>query len=177
MAKRYGRAAAFKAALESNLRKLATQRTLPLSTLQLKLGIERLLARLFHTSDPPWRLKGGFAMDLRFRPRARTTKDIDLSLALPARAAPVDFAGELREESRQRPMWHSATTGFSRLATSGPGWRPDTQSNQHRGGLTNQLCNRLLHKSPGDTSVWHPAGKAVPSGAAPYVYLHRQLEG
>jgi hypothetical protein len=59
--------------------------------------MERLLARLFHTSDPPWLLKGGFAMDLRFRPQARTTKDIDLSLALPATASPVDFVGSLRE--------------------------------------------------------------------------------
>jgi hypothetical protein len=98
MARRYGTAAAFKTALESNLRRLATERAVPLSTLQLKLVIERLLARLFHGSTPPWLLKGGFAMDLRFRPRARTTKDLDLAIALPpARTPPVDFAGELRE--------------------------------------------------------------------------------
>ena len=33
-------------------------------------------------ADPPWLLKGGFAMDLRFRPKARTTKDLDLSVPL-----------------------------------------------------------------------------------------------
>jgi Nucleotidyl transferase AbiEii toxin, Type IV TA system len=82
MARHFGSAAAFKASLEAHLRKLASERNTPLSTLQLKLVIERLLARLFHATNPPWLLKGGFAMDLRFRPRARTTKDVDLSLIL-----------------------------------------------------------------------------------------------
>lgn len=79
MARQYGSAAAFKASLEAHLRKLAGERDTPLSTLQLKLVIERLLALLFHSPNPPWLLKGGFAMELRFRPRARTTKDVDLS--------------------------------------------------------------------------------------------------
>ncbi|HET6247811.1 MAG TPA: nucleotidyl transferase AbiEii/AbiGii toxin family protein, partial [Tepidisphaeraceae bacterium] len=60
---------------------LAEQRGVPLNTLRLKLVIERLLARLFATQDPPWLLKGGYAMELRYRPRARTTRDIDLSCA------------------------------------------------------------------------------------------------
>ena len=84
MAKRFGSAAAFKASLEAHLRKEAAGRGKPLGTLQLKLVIERLLARLFHAPDPPWLLKGGFAMDLRFRPKARTTKDVDLTVAVAA---------------------------------------------------------------------------------------------
>lgn len=58
--------------------------------------MERLLARLFAKSESPWLLKGGYAMELRFRPRARATKDIDLSFAAsgstrsrPARIAEV----------------------------------------------------------------------------------------
>src|SRR5947208_9271483 len=82
MARRFGSAAAFKASLEAHLRKLAGGRNTPLSTLQLKFVIERLLARLFRDPSPPWLLKGGFAMDLRFRPLARTTKDVDLSVIL-----------------------------------------------------------------------------------------------
>lgn len=82
MAKQFRTAAAFKASLEANLRKIATERAVPFSTLQLKFVIERLLARLFREPDPGWLLKGGFAMDLRFRPRARTTKDVDLSVSL-----------------------------------------------------------------------------------------------
>jgi hypothetical protein len=82
MAKQFKTAAAFKASLEASLRKKATERAVPFSTLQLKFVIERLLARLFQEPDPGWLLKGGFAMDLRFRPRARTTKDVDLSVSL-----------------------------------------------------------------------------------------------
>jgi hypothetical protein len=80
MAKRFTTATAFKASLEAHLRTRAAERAIPFGTLQLKFVIERLLARLFHSADAPWLLKGGFAMDLRFRPRARTTKDVDLSV-------------------------------------------------------------------------------------------------
>jgi hypothetical protein len=82
MGKQFTTAAAFKNALEARLRKRAEERSVPFSTLQLKFVIERLLARLFHISPPPWLLKGGFAMDLRFRPRARTTKDVDLTIPI-----------------------------------------------------------------------------------------------
>jgi hypothetical protein len=59
--------------------------------------IERLLARLFREAKPPWLLKGGFAMDLRFRPRARTTKDIDLSVVFVGKIGGPMLA-ELREQ-------------------------------------------------------------------------------
>jgi hypothetical protein len=80
--KQFKTADAFKKALEDHLRRRANQHNIPLSTMQLKFVIERLLARLFRKPNPPWLLKGGFAMDLRFRPRARTTKDVDLSVSL-----------------------------------------------------------------------------------------------
>lgn len=94
MERRFGSAAAFKASLEAHLRKRAAERSVPLQTVQLKFVMERLLARLFHEDDPPWLLKGGYAMDLRYRPRARTTKDIDLSVSL----ASMGPAGDLREQ-------------------------------------------------------------------------------
>ena len=74
MARKFASAAAFKASLEARIRKSALEQAIPISTLQLKFVMERLLARLFHDSNPPWLLKGGFAMDLRFRPKARTTR-------------------------------------------------------------------------------------------------------
>lgn len=82
MTKTFRSAAAFKTSLEARMRTQAAERGVPLQTLQLKFVMERLLARLFHEPDAPWLLKGGFAMDLRFRPQARTTKDIDLSVSL-----------------------------------------------------------------------------------------------
>ncbi len=101
MARTFGSAAAFKTSLEAHLRKHAAARTIPLSTFQLKFVIERLLARLFRHPDPPWLLKGGFAMDLRFRPRARTTKDVDLSIAIVPVAANADLAVAVRERLQE----------------------------------------------------------------------------
>jgi hypothetical protein len=83
MARKFSSASAFKSALEARLRKKSNEQGVPFSTLQLKFAIERLLARLFQDPSPPWLLKGGFAMDLRFRPQARTTREVDLSVVLP----------------------------------------------------------------------------------------------
>jgi Nucleotidyl transferase AbiEii toxin, Type IV TA system len=97
MAKQFGSASAFKTALEARLRKRAQSMGVPFSTVQLKYVMERILARLFHDAAPSWLLKGGFAMDLRFRPRARTTKDIDLSVALT-----VEAGGPMSASMRDR---------------------------------------------------------------------------
>lgn len=80
MAKTYKTAAAFRVALETRLSTMAKERGVPLHSLRLKVVIERLLARLFNTANPTWLLKGGYAMELRYRPHARTTKDIDLTM-------------------------------------------------------------------------------------------------
>jgi len=82
MAKSFATPAAFKASLEARLKAVATERGLPINALRLKLVMERLLARLFAEHNPPWLLKGGYAMELRYRPRARTTRDIDLTCAV-----------------------------------------------------------------------------------------------
>jgi len=80
MSRQYNNPDAFRQALQARLRTAASERGLSVQDLQLKLLIERLLARLFHHDDPPWILKGGFAMELRYRPHARTTKDVDLTI-------------------------------------------------------------------------------------------------
>lgn len=81
MSKSYSNAAAFRQGLETRLRAAASERGVQIQGLRLKLAIERLLARLFSTANPPWLLKGGYSMELRFRPRARTTRDVDLSIS------------------------------------------------------------------------------------------------
>ena len=78
MSKVYANAEAFRNALEDRLRTVAQERGVQIQGLRLKVAIERLLARLFVEKDPPWLLKGGYAMELRFRPKARTMSDIDL---------------------------------------------------------------------------------------------------
>jgi hypothetical protein len=102
MAKSFGSPAAFKTSLEVRLKALASERNVPLNTLRLKLIIERLLARLFTQPNPPWLLKGGYAMELRYRPRARTTRDIDLTVsAFDASAALNKRLEELRDKLQQ----------------------------------------------------------------------------
>ena len=68
MTRAYANAAAFLQALEAQLRTVAAQRGTQIHGLRLKVAIERLLARLFHEASPPWLLKGGYSMELRFRP-------------------------------------------------------------------------------------------------------------
>ncbi|MBN9521526.1 nucleotidyl transferase AbiEii/AbiGii toxin family protein [bacterium] len=97
MKKEFKSAAAFKSSLEARMRGRAKERGVPLQTLQLKFVMERLLARLFQVPEPPWLLKGGFAMDLRYRPRARTTKDVDLSVKLAATGRPKELREKLQE--------------------------------------------------------------------------------
>lgn len=90
MARTFSSPAAFRQALERRLKTLADERTVPLNTLRLKLLIERLLARLFARPNPPWLLKGGYAMELRYRPKARTTNDIDLTVSDDERVASLE---------------------------------------------------------------------------------------
>lgn len=96
MAKSFKTAAAFKTSLDARMRTRAAERGVPLSTLQLKFVMERLLARLFHSPDVPWLLKGGFAMDLRYRPSARTTKDLDLSVSVVVGSVSVELRDRLQ---------------------------------------------------------------------------------
>lgn len=83
MSGNYASAAAFRQALEARLRSAAEKRAVQIQGLRLKVAIERLLARLFAPDRSPWLLKGGYAMELRFRPNARTTRDVDLTMQHP----------------------------------------------------------------------------------------------
>jgi len=99
MARTFSSPAAFRQALEQRLNTVAGERNVPLNTLRLKLLIERLLARLFAQPNPPWLLKGGYAMELRYRPKARTTQDIDLTIGADERVAGSENQVErIREE-------------------------------------------------------------------------------
>ncbi len=80
----YATPQAFRSALEARLRHLAQQRSIDLRRLYRWVAFERLLARLFAPTSPPWLLKGGYALEVRFDNRARATLDLDLTLPDPA---------------------------------------------------------------------------------------------
>lgn len=101
MSKRYDSPDAFRQALQARLRSVAAERDLSVQDVQIKFLIERLLARLFHLDDPPWVLKGGFAMELRYRPHARTTKDVDLTIRTTDERELVERLAAIREQLQE----------------------------------------------------------------------------
>lgn len=50
-----------------------------LNRLRRQVSFDRLLARLFRDAAPPWFLKGGYALELRYK-AARSTVDIDFTV-------------------------------------------------------------------------------------------------
>ena len=79
MPREYASAEAFRGALEVRLNKAAETELIQINRLRRQVAFDRLLARLFRIDPAPWVLKGGYALELRFR-TARTTVDIDLTV-------------------------------------------------------------------------------------------------
>jgi predicted nucleotidyltransferase component of viral defense system len=75
----YASATAFRQALEDRLQQWSVAESLDIQRLRRQVAFDRLLARLFHDENPPWLLKGGYAMELRIK-LARSTRDIDLAI-------------------------------------------------------------------------------------------------
>ncbi len=90
--RQYHTAQALRTALETRLSDIARSQGTDIQRLRRRVAFDRFLARLF-SAEPkdryPWFLKGGYAMELRIR-RARTTKDIDLTITASAEAGGVE---------------------------------------------------------------------------------------
>ncbi len=71
----------FRKSLEARLHNFASKNNQDLQRIRRKVAFERLLARIFHSDNDDFILKGGYAMELRFT-SARATKDIDLTCLL-----------------------------------------------------------------------------------------------
>jgi len=96
---RYASAKAFRQALEARLQDRARREGLILQRIRRQLSFDRLLARLFASpEEAPWVLKGGYALELRFR-HARSTKDIDLTVR--SAALPISASEGLRDGLRR----------------------------------------------------------------------------
>ena len=96
---------AFRAALQARLRNVARQRGTDLQRLQRRVAFERLLARLFAEQDPPWLLKGGYALELRLPDRARSTLDLDLSVPEPERLLSPPAGDEAARRDRDAEIY------------------------------------------------------------------------
>jgi len=82
---------AFRMSLEERLRNVSQRQGIDLLRLRRRVAFERLLARLFLDADPPWLLKGGYALELRLAYQTRSTRDLDLSVPEPKR---LDLASQ-----------------------------------------------------------------------------------
>lgn len=77
--KTYATAGAFRRALEERLKSMSMTEQVDVNRLRRQVSFDRLLARLFRDDAAPWVLKGGYALELRFK-SARSTIDIDLTV-------------------------------------------------------------------------------------------------
>ena len=94
----YATAGAFRTALEERLKKISQSEQIDLNRLRRQVSFDRLLARLFREETAPWVLKGGYALELRFR-TARSTIDIDLTLERVV--APTSAGADINQTVRE----------------------------------------------------------------------------
>ncbi len=93
----YTTAGAFRRALEERLKRASLTDQIDLNRLRRQVSFDRLLARLFREESAPWVLKGGYALELRFK-AARSTVDIDLTLQ---RVAATSAGGDTNQVVRE----------------------------------------------------------------------------
>jgi len=63
----YTTAGAFRRALEERLKRASLTEQIDLNRLRRQVSFDRLLTRLFREESAPWVLKGGYALELRFK--------------------------------------------------------------------------------------------------------------
>src|ERR1035438_339771 len=79
MPRTYASLGAFRRALEERLKRISRTEQVDINRLRRRVAFDRFLARLFRDETASWVLKGGYALELRFK-SARSTIDIDLTL-------------------------------------------------------------------------------------------------
>ena len=75
--------------MEERLKRASLTDQIDPNRLRRQVSFDRLLARLFREDPAPWVLKGGYALELRFK-AARSTVDIDLTVQRVAASAGGD---------------------------------------------------------------------------------------
>jgi len=75
---RFATATAFRASLDDRVKRRASESGLEVPRFRKQIVFERLIARLELIAPGRYVVKGGYALDVRFGERARTTQDLDL---------------------------------------------------------------------------------------------------
>jgi predicted nucleotidyltransferase component of viral defense system len=83
MGKKFANAADFRKSIEARIEKERARTNMSIQRLRRHLTFDRFLARFPQdVMDPKWVVKGGYAMELRLRDKARMTKDLDFTCTL-----------------------------------------------------------------------------------------------
>lgn len=85
---KYSSPVAFRTALERRLVEQARSSAVGLGRLRRRVVFERMLVRLETAAPGRWILKGGTALELRWRDRARATRDLDLAMRVDGAQVP-----------------------------------------------------------------------------------------
>lgn len=96
--KKYTSPAAFRMALEERLKNISKKENVDIQRLRRELSFDRFLTRIFESSHSPWVLKGGYAMELRFK-EARATRDIDLGMKIKTAPNKAEVLETLQNEA------------------------------------------------------------------------------
>lgn len=120
----YTTPAAFRRALEERLKRLSNAQQIDINRLRRQVAFDRFLARLFRDATAPWALKGGYALELRFK-SARSTTDIDLTVQQVMVTADSDNAAQIIREMLQSAAsvnfedWFEYTVGAPAMDLAG----------------------------------------------------------
>jgi hypothetical protein len=124
----YGSPVAFRMALETRLAASSREAGVDLNRLRRRAVFERVLVRLDDDPRGGWILKGGMALEIRWRDRARATRDLDLATSASASSA-VGLRTTLAAALDRDPQgdWFQFVLGSERALTADAagraGWR------------------------------------------------------
>jgi len=137
---RYVSPAAFRVALETRLLAQSRESGVDLNRLRRRAVFECILRRLEQAEPGRWVLKGGMALEVRWRDRARSTRDLDLALR-----GEVTDAAELRLELSDA-LAHDPDGDWLRFTVAMPrGVLPDEKGRPGwRFGIEAQLAGRTF---------------------------------
>ena len=129
----YGSPAAFRMALEARLASTSREAGVDLNRLRRRTVFERVLVRLDDAQPGTWVLKGGMALEIRWRDRARATRDLDLATRVSASNADALRTALARALARDpHGDWFQFLLGSARALTvdaaGRAGWRYPTEA-------------------------------------------------
>jgi hypothetical protein len=169
----YATPAAFRVALDTRLANNSRETGVDLNRLRRRVVFERLLMRLEDAQRGRWVLKGGMALEVRWRDRARATRDLDLAMTDGA-ASSEDLLRMLTGALELDPQgdWFQFVLGSPRVLAADeegrPGWRVPVEARLAGRQFAKVILDVVLRmQAVGGTERLPLPGALVFAGLAP----------